>query len=142
MREMLTKEGRAKSLELLMFLKEKRDHSVNARMCTNGQKQRGDWTKQDTMSPTVSVEVVLVTVVINAHEGHDVACFDIMGPFKHADSDKNITMILKGRLAKLMVQVAPNLYRKYISANTKGLACSTSRCRKLSMGFSGVEACS
>jgi hypothetical protein len=30
-------------------------------------------------------------------------------------------MILKGRLAKLMVKVAPNLYRKYISVDAKGL---------------------
>ena len=31
-------------------------------------------------------------------------------------------MILKGRLAELMVQVAPNLYRKYISVDRKGTA--------------------
>jgi hypothetical protein len=31
-------------------------------------------------------------------------------------------MILKGRLAKLMVQVAPNLSRKYISVNRRGAA--------------------
>ena len=29
-------------------------------------------------------------------------------------------MILKGRLAELMVQVAPNLYRKYITVDRKG----------------------
>jgi hypothetical protein len=31
-------------------------------------------------------------------------------------------MILKGRLAELMVQVVPNLYRKYISVDKKGMA--------------------
>jgi hypothetical protein len=31
-------------------------------------------------------------------------------------------MILKGRLAELMVQVAPNLYRKYITTDRKGKA--------------------
>jgi hypothetical protein len=31
-------------------------------------------------------------------------------------------MVLKGRLAELMVQVAPNLYRKYITVNRKGTA--------------------
>jgi hypothetical protein len=41
--------------------------------------------------------------------------------FFHANLDKDITMILKGRLAKLMVQVAPNLYRKYISVNRRGV---------------------
>jgi hypothetical protein len=34
----------------------------------------------------------------------------------------NITKILKGRLAKLMVQVAPNLYRKCISVGRRGTA--------------------
>jgi len=29
-------------------------------------------------------------------------------------------MVLKGRLAELMVQVAPNLYRKYITVDKKG----------------------
>jgi hypothetical protein len=31
-------------------------------------------------------------------------------------------MILKGRLAELMVQILPNLYRKYISVDRKGTA--------------------
>ena len=48
--------------------------------------------------------------------------FDIPGAFLHADLDEDITMILKGRLAELMVKVAPNLYRKYIFVDAKGLA--------------------
>ena len=91
-------------------------------MCANGRTQRDDWTKQDTTSPTVLTEVVFITAVIEAHEGRNVACFDIPVAFLHTDSDKDITMILKGRLAKLMVQVAPNLYRKYISIDRKGTA--------------------
>ena len=92
---------------------------MKARMCADGQKQRGDWTKQET---TVSTEAVFITAVIDAHKERDVACFDIPGAFLHADSDEDITMILKGRLAKLMVKVAPNLYRKYISVDAKGSA--------------------
>jgi hypothetical protein len=67
-------------------------------------------------------EAVFITAVVNAYEGHDLTCFDIPGSFLHADSDKDITMILKGRLAELMVQVAPNLYRKYISVDRKRMA--------------------
>ncbi len=36
-RDLLTKEERTKAVASLMFLKEKRDHLVKARMCTNGQ---------------------------------------------------------------------------------------------------------
>jgi hypothetical protein len=114
-RDFLTKEARMKAIASLIFLKEKRYHSVKARMCADGQKQRGDWTKQDTTSPTVLTEAVFITVVVNSYEKRGVACFNIPGAFLHADSDKDITMILKGRLAELMVQVKPNLYRKYIS---------------------------
>jgi hypothetical protein len=115
----LTPHQKAKAVSLLMFLKEKRDESVKARFCTDGRKQRGDWTKQDTTSPTVSTESIFLTAVINDHERRNVACFDIPGAFLHADCDKDITMVLQGRLAKLMVQVAPNLYRKYIAVNKK-----------------------
>jgi hypothetical protein len=118
----LSKKEKDKAVTSLMFLKEKRDHSVKARMCANGQKQRDDWTKQDTTSPTVSTEVVFITAVIEAHKGRYVACFDIPGAFLCADFNEDITMILKGRLAELMVQVAPNLYRKYILVDRKGTA--------------------
>jgi hypothetical protein len=59
---------------------------------------------------------------IVVQERCNVACFYIPGAFLHANIDKRITMILKGRLAELMVQVAPNLYRKYITVDRKGTA--------------------
>jgi hypothetical protein len=43
------------------------------------------------------------------------------GHFLYADIKEDITMVLKGRLAELMVQVAPNLYRKYITVDRKGM---------------------
>ena len=51
-----------------------------------------------------------------------VCCFNILGVFLHADIEEDITIVLKGRPAELMVQVAPNLYRKYITADKKGNA--------------------
>jgi hypothetical protein len=69
----------------------------------------------------VATESVFITTVIDAHEGRNVACFDIPGEFLHADVDEDITMVLKGRLAELMVQVAPNLYRKYITVDSKAM---------------------
>jgi hypothetical protein len=54
-RDTLTKEEKAKALALLIFLKEKRDKSVKACMCADGRKQRGDWTEQESTSPTVAM---------------------------------------------------------------------------------------
>ncbi len=108
-RDSLTKEERAKALVLLMFLKEKQDKTVKALMCMDGQMQRDDWSKQEPTSSMLATELVLITAIVDAHKGRDVACFDIPGAFLHADSDKDITMILKGRLTELMVQVPPNI---------------------------------
>ena len=134
-KEALSKEERAKALASLMFLKEKRDKTVKARMCADGRKQRGDWTKQESTLPTVSTESVFITAVVDAHEERDVACYDIPGAFLHANSDEDITMILKGRLAELMVQVAPNLYRKYISVDRKGTAILCVKMQKAMYGL-------
>jgi hypothetical protein len=70
----------------------------------------------------VATELVFITAVISTHEGRNVACSDIPGTFLHADVNEDITMVLKDRLAELMVQVAPNLYRKYIAVDRKGTA--------------------
>ena len=48
------------------------------------------------------------------------AYFDILGAFLHAELDEEVIMVLKGQLAELMVQLAPNLYRKYIAMDGKG----------------------
>jgi hypothetical protein len=70
----------------------------------------------------MATESVFITAVIDAHKGWEVATYDVPGTFLHANSNKDITMILKGKLAELMVQVAPNLYRKYITVDRKGTA--------------------
>jgi hypothetical protein len=74
--ESLTYDEKKKALSSLMFLKEKRDSSVKARMCADGHKQMdGTWAKQGTTSPTVVTESVFITAVIDGHKGRNVACF-------------------------------------------------------------------
>jgi hypothetical protein len=52
---------------------------------------------------------------------------DIPGAFLQADNPDYVLMQLDGILAELTVQVAPSLYRKYVTTNAKGKAvlCST-----------------
>jgi hypothetical protein len=98
-----------------MLLREKRDSSVKGHMCANGRKQKDDtWLKQETTLPTVATEPVFITAVIDMHKGHKVICFNIPGAFLHEDVDEDIVMVLKGRLAELMVQVPPNLYSRLV----------------------------
>lgn len=103
-----------------MFLKEKRCGKVKGQACANGRKQWSEWTKEDSISPTVATKSVMLTAMIEAHEERKVACYNIPGAFLHADLGEDVIMVLKGQLAELMVQVAPNLYRKYVNIDRRG----------------------
>ena len=101
------------ALESLMFLKDKRDISINVRACADGRKQRAGQSKENDTLPTVSLEAVLITSMIDAYEGREVAIVAVPGEFLTADQDKVINMKLRGKLAKLMVNNSPEVYRKY-----------------------------
>jgi hypothetical protein len=119
----LNKEQHNHVLESHLFLKEKRDTTVKGRMVTGGNKQRSQFNKEDVSSPTASLESVLLTAVIDAKEKRDVAVTDIPNAFIQTclaeDSNKAI-MCLYGKLAELMVKVAPEIYSKHVIVNSKG----------------------
>jgi hypothetical protein len=68
-------------LESHMFLKEKRDGSLKGRTVAGGNKQRDYISKEDASSPTVATEAVLLSCIIDAKEGRDVAVIDIPNAF-------------------------------------------------------------
>ncbi len=76
------------------------------------------------VSPTVATELVFLTAVIDVHMGGDIAYFDIRWAFLHVDSNEDITVVLKGWL---VVQVAPNLYQKYITIDKKNTKILTKK---------------
>ena len=65
----LTDQQKKKVLESHMFVVEKQDGRTKARMVAGGNTQRDYLTKEDSSSPTVSTEAVLLTSIIDAHEG-------------------------------------------------------------------------
>jgi hypothetical protein len=77
----LNEEERLQVLESHLFLKEKRDTTVKGQMVARGNKQRGTIDKQDASSPTAALKSVLLTAVINAKEGRDMAVIDIPNAF-------------------------------------------------------------
>ena len=56
-------------------------------------------------SPTVTNELVFITVAIEAHERKNAVMLDTPRVYLHTDMDEEVVMLLKGRLAELMVQV-------------------------------------
>jgi hypothetical protein len=61
----------------------------------------------------------LFFATIDAHKGRDIETINIPCLILNAYNYKETIMLLKGHLAKLMVQVGPHLYRKYIIHNKK-----------------------
>ena len=62
----------------------------------------------------------IITSTIEAHHGRDIAIADLPNAFLNAFNNKQTIMLLKGKLAELMVQIDPKLYRKYIITSSKG----------------------
>ena len=111
-----------KALSALMFIVEKRNGDIKVRKCAMGSKQRTfpGYVKLELASPTVSTDIVIITSAIEAHQGGDVALIDLPNAFLNADNNEQTLVILKGKLAELMVQIDPNIYQKYIITSSKG----------------------
>ena len=60
---------RRKAMGALMFLTEKRDKSVKGRMVYNRKPTREWLTREDSASPMAALESIMLTAVIDAHEG-------------------------------------------------------------------------
>eukprot|EP00804_Cyclotella_cryptica_P019617 CCRYP_013970-RA/>CCRYP_013970-RA protein AED:0.47 eAED:0.37 QI:0/0/0/1/1/1/2/0/246 len=107
-------------LASLIFLKQKKDGTVKARTCADGQKQREITAEEEAASPTVSIELIFISCAIEACEGQDVAVIYLPGAFLHTDCLDHVIMRFHGRLAELMVLVALQVYHKYITTDAKG----------------------
>ena len=59
----------------------------------------------------------MLTCMIDAYEGRDVATVDIPGAFlqtKMPKGEKDVHVILDGRMAELLAKIAPETYQEYV----------------------------
>jgi flavoprotein len=70
--------------------------------------------------PTVLAESTFVTAAIAAAEKRRVRCYDVPCAFVNTEIDEDVIMVLKGDLADVMVQIAPEVYMKNITTDKKG----------------------
>jgi hypothetical protein len=96
-----------------MFLKEKRCGKIKGRGCADGRSQREHMTKQETSSPTVATKALILTCVVDAIEGRDVATCDIPGAFMQSDMKGKVVMKLEGVMSEVILKIDPKLYTKY-----------------------------
>jgi hypothetical protein len=117
----LSREARAKALSSLLFLKEKSSGKIKGWACINRASQRAYISKEDAASPTVLTKLVFITSAIAVSEKRHVRCYNAPSAFVNMDVDENVLMVLKGELAEMMVHIAPQIYRKYITVDRKGM---------------------
>jgi hypothetical protein len=101
------------SLQYLMFLKEKRCGMIKGRGVADGRKQRLTAVKGAASAPTVSIEALLLTCVVDAKERRDVATADIPGAFLQSDMDEVVHVRLEGTMAELLAKLDQKMYSKH-----------------------------
>jgi hypothetical protein len=127
---------RGKVLESHMFLKEKRSGKIKGRTVAGGNKQRDYISKEDSSSPTVSTESVLLTCIIDAEEQRDTAVVDIPNAFIQTRVEKKEDMVfikLRGVLVDILVEIAPE-YGPYVTTDKKGVKQLIVQCQNAIYG--------
>jgi hypothetical protein len=116
----LSANEKKKAQEALLFLNEKRDGSVKGRMVYNGKPTREWLSKEDNASPTVSLESLFLTAIVDAKEGRDVMSCDIPNAFIQADMPEiengadMVVMKIKGILLQILMEISPETYGPYV----------------------------
>ena len=73
------------------------------------------YNKADGSSPTVTTESIFFIGVVDARKGRSVAVLDVATAFLHAHNDERFIMLLRGKLAEMMVRIDPSMYREYVT---------------------------
>jgi hypothetical protein len=107
-----------------MFIGQKWTGETKARMVAGGNTQRGHVTKEKLSSSTVSTKAVLLTSIVDAHKGRDVAVVDILNAFiqtKVDDAKDRVIIRITGVIVDWLVKLAPKVYASYVATNSKGV---------------------
>ena len=116
--EDITDEIRKRALGYLMFLKQKRNGDIKGRSCADGRPQRLYKTKAETSSPTAAIKSVLITGLIDAQEGRDVAVVDIPGAFLQTKASDDTIIKLQGSIVKIMLKIDAS-WSKFVTLEGK-----------------------
>ena len=115
----LTSAQRIRALRAITLIAEKRSGDIKGRTVADGRSQRDYTDPGDAASPTVSIEALLLSCVIDALEERDVATCDISGAFLQADIDDVVHVKFEGPMVDLMIRTDP-LYKRFVKVFPSG----------------------
>jgi len=97
------------ALRMHCFMVEKRDGRIKAQAVADGCTQKRNL-EEETYSPTVRLESIMLSTLIDAHESHHVRTVDIKGAFLRAKVPEDMKRIVKmeGDLVILLNQLNDN----------------------------------
>ena len=100
---------RYRALRAVKLIKEKRSSKIKGRMCAYGSLQHTYIPKEEATSPTITLEALFSSLLINAYEGRVVHTFDVPGAYLHASLpyDKVAHMKFEGEFVDIMCEVNP-----------------------------------
>ena len=106
-------------MESLIFLMDKPDGIIKGKACANESIKKYCMSKEEVSSPTVALESIM-TAIINAHEEREVVIVDFPNAFIQTKNTKGMgyqrdIMKIRGKLAHILVNIAPELYGHYIT---------------------------
>ena len=127
-----------------MTVKEKRYESLKGWSMADRHKQQGTMEKDKSVSPTVGLDSVFTTAIIESVEGRDVAVVDLHGAYLSANmnNDKEVCMVLRGPLANLMALTTPKVYRKLSTIHILGRKLLHVKLQKALYGLLKQRCCS
>jgi hypothetical protein len=102
-----------------------------------GNKQRDYISKEDASSPTVATEAVLLSCIIDAKEGRDVTVIDIPNAFiqTRVEDEGDMAIIkIRGVLVDILVKIAPDVYKSYVTTDKKGIKQLLVQCQNALYG--------
>jgi hypothetical protein len=120
-------------------MKEKSDGTIKGRMVAGGNKQRGYIDKEESSSPTVATESVILTSIIDAIEQREVAIIDVPNTFIQTvveDEKKRVIIRIRGMLVDMLARIAPDVYKEYVTLDKRGTKILLVEClNALSFGW-------
>lgn len=103
----LTRAIKKAALRAVNLIKEKRSGTVKGRSCADGSKQRGQYEKSKSTSPTLTNDGLMLSLIIDAIERRDTATADVAGAYLNAFMDDFVVVRFEGDAVDIMCKTNP-----------------------------------
>jgi hypothetical protein len=130
----LTEDQKRRALKAITLIEEKRSGKIKGCTVANGSAQRPYITKEDAASPTISLEALFLSCIIDAYKQRCVVTTDISRAFLQADMDDFVLVKFEGKMVDLMCMIDES-YKEGVHIDKKGKKVLYVQLRKAMYGF-------